>query len=213
MKSARICALLTAIIISGCSSIKIVPEQTPSGIINEKENSQTLNKDSISVKIAPAEPDMINYSIQGQVASFDVLIHNASSAEVSFDISSFLLIDSEKKQYYPLSPEKIKEMLAKDTYYLLPYPYVGFYYLEDYERAQFKNSTSSNLPYYFELNPQELYLKALPAESVIPEASIRGLIYFNADISSLSSFTVNVYRKGTSKSSSPDFAFPFKVVK
>lgn len=213
MKSARICALLAIIIITGCSSIKVIPEQVPSGIINLKENSQTIVKDSIKVTVAPADPDMINYSIQGLVASFDVIIHNGSAAEVSFDNNSFLLMDAEKRQYYPLTPEKIKEMLAKDTYYLLPYPYVGFYYLEDYERAQFKNSTSSNLPYYFELNPQDVHLKALPTESVIPEASIKGLIYFNADISSMNSFTVNVYRKGASKSSPPDFVFPFKVVK
>lgn len=185
----------------------------PSGIINQKEHSQTFTRDSISVTVAPAEPDMINYNLQGVVASFDVLIHNASATEVAFDNSSFLLIDSEKRQYYPLTPDKIKEMLAKDTYYLLPYPYVGFYYQEDYELAQFRNSTSSNLPYFFDLNPQDVHLKALPAEPIIPQASIRGLIYFNADISSMNSFTVNVYRKGTSKSTPPDFAFPFKVVK
>lgn len=213
MRSVRICALLAAIIISGCSSLKIIPEPVPSGIINQKENSQTLIKNNISVTVAPADPDMINYSIQGLVASFDVLIQNKSAAEVSFDNSSFLLIDADKRQYYPLTPEKIKEMLAKDTYYLLPYPYVGFYYLEDYEKAQFKNSTSSNLPYYFELNPQDIHLKALPTESVIPAASIKGLIYFNADLSTLSSFSVNIYRKGASKASPPDFVFPFKVVK
>lgn len=213
MNLARICALLAAVLLSGCSSLKVIPEPAPSGVINQKESSQTLVKDGIRVTVAPADTDMINYSVQGVVASFDVIIQNTSSTEVAFDNSSFLLIDAGKRQYYPLTPEKIREMLAKDTYYLLPYPYVGFYYLEDYEKAQFKNTTNSNLPYYFELKPQDIHLRALPTESVIPEASIRGLIYFNADLSTMSSFSVNVYRKGASKSSPPDFVFPFKVVK
>jgi hypothetical protein len=156
---------------------------------------------------------MLNYNIEGMVASFNVEIQNAGENEVIFDKESFVLIDSDRRQYYPLTPDKIREMMAKDTYYLLPYPYVGFYYLEDYELAQFKNSTSSNLPYYFELRPQDLYTKALPVEPIIPNARIKGLLYFHTDIHSLTSFTINVYRKGASKSAPPDFIFPFKVVK
>jgi hypothetical protein len=107
----------------------------------------------------------------------------------------------------------MRQMLARDTYYLLPYPYVGFYYLEDYERAAFKNSTNSNLPYYFEIRPQDIYTKALPSEAIIPNARIKGLVYFNVDIERLTSFRINLYAKGASKSSEPAFIFPYRVVK
>ncbi len=213
MKSFHISLLLLLTLLSGCASVKVVPDQVPDGVINLKENSQTITRNNLTVTVSPADTDMLNYNIEGMVASFNVEIQNAGENEVTFDKDSFVLIDSDRRQYYPLTPDKLREMMAKDTYYLLPYPYVGFYYLEDYELAQFKNSTSSNLPYYFELRPQELYTRALPVEPVIPNARINGLVYFHTDIHSLTSFTINVYRKGASKSAPPDFIFPYKVLK
>jgi hypothetical protein len=213
MKIFNISILLFFILTIGCASVKVIPEQVSAGVINLNDNSQKIKMDNLVITVAVADTDMVNYNIEGMVASFNVEIQNDSEREVSFDKESFVLIDSNQKQYYPLTPERIKEMMAKDTYYLLPYPYVGFYYLEDYERAQFKNSTSSNLPYYFELYPQALYAKALPVDSIIPKARIQGLIYFHVDIHSLTSFTVNVYKKSASRSAPPDFKFPFKVVR
>jgi len=213
MKIFTITSLLFITLLSGCASVKAIPEQVPGGVINNKDNSQTITRDNLVVTVAVADTDMVNYNIDAMIASFNVEIRNNGKSEVLFNKESFVLTDSNQRQYYPLTPDKIKEMLAKDTYYLLPYPYVGFYYLEDYELAQFKNSTSTNLPYYFELHPQDIYTRALPFEPIIPKAGIRGLIYFQADIPSLSSFTVNVYKNDNSKSAPPDFIFPFKVMK
>jgi hypothetical protein len=209
----RISLLLLFTLVFGCASVKVIPEQVAAGVINLKENSQAITKDKLVITVAVADTDMLNYNIDAMVASFNVDIQNNRENEVTFDNESFVLIDSNQRQYNPLTPEKIKEMMTKDTYYLLPYPYVGFYYLEDYERAQFKNSTSSNLPYYFELHPQVLSSKALPVEPIIPKARISGLLYFSVDIHSLAFFTVNAYQKGSPKSAPPDFTFPFKVVK
>jgi len=212
MKISTLSILLVMALITGCASVKAIPEQVPGGVINSKDNSLTITKDNLVITVAVADTDMVNYNIDAMIASFNVEIRNNGASEVIFNKESFVLIDSNQRQYYPLTPERIKEMLAKDTYYLLPYPYVGFYYLEDYELAQFKNSTSSNLPYYFELYPQDLYTNALPFDPIIPNAGIRGLIYFQADLHSLTSFSVNVYKKGAAKSAPPDFIFPFKVV-
>jgi hypothetical protein len=212
MKNLSLCILIALTILAGCS-IKIVPEPVSSGMINEKERSITLTKDSTVVTIAPVDPDMLNYNLESMVASFIVEIQNNGDKEISFDNESFILIDSNKRQYYSLTPEKMRQMLAKDTYYLLPYPYVGFYYLEDYERAAFKNSTNTNLPYYFEIRPQDIYTKSLPYEAIIPGARIKGLVYFNVDLETLTSFRINLYAKGASKSSEPAFTFPYRVVK
>lgn len=205
--------LILLALFTGCASVKVIPEAVPGGTINLKDNSQTISRENLMITISPDETDMVNYNIEGIVASFNVEILNNGESEVTFAKDSFVLIDSSGRQYYPLTPEKVREMMAKDTFYLLPYPYVGFYYLEDYELAQFKNSTSSNLPYYFELRPQELFTKALPVDPIIPKARIKGLLYFHADLHSLTSFTVNVYKAGSSKSVPPDFTFPYKVVK
>lgn len=213
MKYLYISVFIILVTGAGCSTVKVVPDQVPNGLINPKDSSQTITRNNIKISISSADAAMVNYSVESTIASFNVDIENNSDAEVTFDNDSFVLIDSASRQYYSLSPDKIREMMAKDTYYLLPYPYVGFYYQEDYEQSQFKNSTSSNLPYYFELRPQELYTKALSNDAIIPDAATKGLIYFNTDLNSMTSIKINVYKKGTSKSSQPDFVFPFRVVK
>lgn len=212
MKRTILCLILAAVTLTGCA-VKIVPEQVPSGIINQKDNSITLAKDSIVMTLSPADTDMVNYNLEGMVAAFNVEIQNTGDSEAAFDTESFILLADDRTQYYQLTTEKIRQMLAKDTYYLLPYPYVGFYYLEDYEQSAFRNSTNSNLPYYFELRPQDIHTRSLPVEPLIPKAKTKGQIYFHADIKTMKSFSILVFRKGAPKKGSPDFAFPFRVEK
>jgi len=176
MRIVTLLALLQFTLFAGCTAVKVIPQPVPDGSINLTDNSQTISRENLVITISPAETDMVNYNIEGMIASFNVEIQNHGEKAVAFNKDSFILIDSTSSQYYPLTPEKVREMMAKDTFYLLPYPYVGFYYLEDYELAQFKNSTSSNLPYYFELYPQDLFTKALPVEPIIPKAKIKGLL-------------------------------------
>ncbi len=212
MKRINLYPLLLIVLLSGCA-VRVVPEQVPAGVINQKDNSISIAKENMVMTLSPADTEMLNYNTEGMVASFNVEIQNIGENEVVFDYESFILLDADKRQYYQLTPEKIRQMLAKDTYYLLPYPYVGFYYLEDYERAAFKNSTDSNLPYYFELRPQDIYTKSLPIEPLIPKAKTKGLIYFHADVNNMKSFKIIAFRKGVPKKSDPDFTFPFKVEK
>lgn len=205
--------LLLLALLSGCTSLKIVPDPAAAGIINQKNNSIAISKSDVAITAAIADPEMINYNIEGMVASFQIEIENLGNNEIAYDAGSFLLVDSTSRQYFALTPEKIRQMMAKDTYYLLPYPYVGFYYLEDYEQASFKNATNSKMPYYYELYPQEIYSKALPDGAIIPKAKVSGLVYFHADLGSFAAFKLLVYRKGAAKSAEPDFSIPFRVLK
>ncbi len=205
--------LLLLVTLSGCASVKVLPQPVASGVVNPKGDTVTVAGKSIVITAGVADTDMVNYNIENMIASFQVEIQNIGDTEVAFETEGFLLLDSTGKQYVALSPERIRQMIAKDTYYLLPYPYVGFYYLEDYEHASFKNATNSRLPYYYELYPQDVYSKSLPQGAVIPKAKISGLLYFHVDLGSLDSFKLLVYRKGGSKSSDPDFSIPFRVFK
>jgi hypothetical protein len=201
------------VLVTGCA-VKVVPSpQAGAGIIDAKENTMTIAKDTLVMTAGCREPEMINHQAEGMVASFRIEIQNLGSEEVSFDYDGFALVDTDSRQYTALSPEKVKEMLAKDSYYLLPYPYVGFYYLEDYERASVINSSATRLPYYYEYRPQELYANAFPAGPILPKAKVSGDIYFRVDLGSLSGFRLLVFQKGRSRSSAPDFIFPFTVSK
>ncbi|CAG0970856.1 hypothetical protein GEOBC_01268 [Geobacteraceae bacterium] len=204
--------LCATLFLTGCS-LKVVPQQVPQGVINPVDNSQTITKDGIAVKVANSDREMVSYNLDGTVTAFDVSIHNQTDREVGFSTDSFLLLDDQNRQHFPLTPERVKEIVSRDSYYLIPYPYVGFYYLEDYERTSAYTDTGSQLPYYYEVYPQDIYTRALNAETVIPGAKAEGLVYFRVDLAGTKEVKLLVFRKGASKSSPPDFTFPFAVSK
>lgn len=204
--------VISIFIIAGCA-LKVIPVPVESGSINQKDSSQTVIKDGISVTVGGAETQLHNYNLESSVSAFSVLIDNQTNSEFSLDTETFLLIDNEGTQYFPLTPEKVKEILSRDSYYLIPYPYVGFYYLEDYEKSSFYNTFNSQLPYFYEVYPQDIYTKAIVAGTIIPKAKVSGLVYFKIDLSVKKAVKVLLYKKGTAKSAEPDFVFPFKIEK
>lgn len=210
--SALFMGMIVAVMLGGCS-LKVVPEQTGTGVINVAENSQTITRDGLSITVKSSDVDLRDYNLEGAVSAFSVLIDNRTDHEVSFGNDSFVLLDNENRQYLPLTPEKVKEILSRDSYYLIPYPYVGFYYLEDYAKSSSYNEFSSNAPYFYDLYPQDIYTKALAGESIIPKAKVAGLVYFKIDLSTVKGVKLHVFKKGTSRSSAPDFTFPFKIEK
>ena len=212
MKRGILLVMLAALVASGCA-LKVVPEPGTAGIINPKENSLTLTRDAVAITARLDQAELNSYNLEGAIAAFNVEVENLGAAEISFNGDSFLLLDNENRQYMALSPEKVKEMITKDTYYLLPYPYVGFYYLEDYEKASYQNMASSSLPYFYEFHPKDIYAKALNAGGIIPKAKVSGLVYFRVDLHALKGVRLLVYKKGTPKTAPPDFIFPFSVVK
>lgn len=205
--------LMSLLVLSGCASLKVVPEPVKNGTVNEKDNSLTITKDNISVTVRSGDVDIASYNLEGNVSSFFVMVDNQTDAELALGNDSFLLLDNDGRQYYPLTPEKVKEILARDTYYLLPYPYAGFYYLEDYQKSAFDNRFTSDRPYFYEVYPQDIYTKAIPTGSIIPRAKVAGLVYFRIDLEGKTGVTLHLYKKETLKSSSADFVFPFKILK
>ena len=211
--SAFFMGMIVATILGGCSSLKVLPEQAGAGVINTAENSQAIDKDGVLITVKASDVDLRNYNLEGTVSAFSVLIDNRTDHEVSFGNDSFVLLDNDNRQYLPLTPEKVKEILSKDSYYLIPYPYVGFYYLEDYEKSSSYNTFNSSAPYFYDLYPQDIYTKALSGESIIPKAKVAGLVYFKIALSTVQRVKLLVFKKGTSRSAVPDFTFPFKISK
>lgn len=204
---------LIAILLAGCSSFKILPEKVANGQINSADNSQTISSSGLEITVRLDDAGINSYNLEGTVTAFFISIRNATDSEIAFSDDSYLLVDEAGLQYSLLTPENVRAMLKKDSYYLVPYPYVGFYYLEDYEKTNAYNRFNSALPYYYELYPQDLFTKALQPTTVIPGMKVEGLTYFKIDPAAHKLLKLLVFRKGTSKSSPPDFSFPFKIVK
>lgn len=213
MKYSLILMSLIAITLAGCSSVKVVPEQAVNGRINAADNSQTIISKGVEVTARLDETAINSYNLEGTVTAFHVSIKNATDSEIAFGDDSYLLVDENGLQYSLLTPENVRTMLKKDSYYLVPYPYVGFYYLEDYQKTTAYNRFNSALPYYYDLYPQDLYTKALQPTTVIPGMKVEGLTYFKIDPAAHQHIKMLVFRKGVSKASPPDFSFPFKIVK
>ena len=213
MKYSLILMLLIALLCAGCSSVKVIPEQIGNGRINATDNSQTIMSNGVEVTARVDEAGINSYNLETAVTTFFISIKNTTDREIAFGDDSYVLVDESGLQYSLLTPENVRAMLKKDSYYLVPYPYVGFYYLEDFEKTNAYNRFNSSLPYYYDLYPQDLFTQALQATTVIPGMKVEGLVYFKIDPAAHQHVKLLVFYKGTSKSSPPDFSFPFKIVK
>jgi len=213
MKTSYLLVALLMLLSCGCGTVKVLPEPVENGIINSADNSQTISKNGIEIKANVSDTAINAYNLEGTVTAFQLALNNASTNEVAFADDSFVLVDERGLQYSILTPDKVRELIKKDSYYLMPYPYVGFYYLEDFQKTNFYNRFNSSLPYYYELYPQDLFTKSLPFTSIIPGMKIEGLVYFKIDLTLHQQVKLYVYRKGVSKTAPPEFIFPFKIVK
>ena len=168
MKRTIILMSLIALLLAGCSSVKVVPELAVNGRINSGDNSQTIISNGVEVTARVDDTGINSYNLDDTVTALHIVIKNSTDREIAFGDDSYLLVDESGLQYSLLTPENVRAMLKKDSYYLVPYPYVGFYYLEDYEKTNAYNRFNSALPYYYDLYPQDLYTKALQASNGHP---------------------------------------------
>jgi len=198
--------------LGGCG-FAVVPKPTATATLNPIDNSLTEAKDGVSVTARVQDLEVAPYQMVDNITSFYVVIDNRTGQTISLPLDSFLLIDTEGNQYRPIEPGSIQSMVSRDSTYLIPYPYVGYYYLEDKEKSAFFNTFNSSLPYYAENYPQDIFTDALPAGSIIPGAKISGKVYFVIDLATKSGVELRIYRPGTSTTAPPDYVFPFSIEK
>lgn len=204
--------LLAVFLLSGCG-VAVVPRPTATASLDPATNALRESTKGVTVSVRVEDLEVAPYRMVDNLTSFHVTVENGLSQEISFPLTSFLLIDDEGHQYRPIEPAKVQEIVGRDSMYLIPYPYVGYYYLEDKEKSAFANTFESALPYYAENYPQDIFTQALPAGSIVPGAKISGLVYFVIDLVQKRGIELRVYRPGTAPSGPPDFTFPFAVEK
>jgi len=212
MKKSLLIAFLIALCLGGCG-FTVVPKPTASAILNPIDNSLTEIKDGVSVSARVQDLEVAPYRMVDNITSFYIVIDNKTDQEVSLPLESFLLLDEEGNQYRPIEPGSIQSIVSRDSTYLIPYPYVGYYYLEDKEKSAVFNTFSSSLPYYAENYPQDTFTDALPTGSIVPGAKISGLVYFVIDLATKRGVELRVYRPSTSATAPPDYAFSFSIEK
>lgn len=208
----RITLLLLIVLMSGCSA-KIVPRQVAGGVLDLKAGSQAIDKNDISISVRVQDLTYAPYRQVDNITSFYFDVQNRSSQPWSFPSEAVRLVASDGRQFSPVTPMQVKEMVSRDLPYMVPYPYVGYYYLEDAQRGSHFNTFTSNLPYYASNHPQDIFTQALPTDSIEPGNRIAGLIYFVCDLTTLSEFEIRVAVPDKAGATDNQFVFPFIVDK
>jgi hypothetical protein len=201
----------TFLLCSACS-VSVAPIATPTGVINPEEKSLTETHEDVSFTVKLDQLSVAPYQHVDNIASFHVDINNQTTSQVSFPSRAFLLKDGNGRQYRSILPEKVREIVSKDSVYLIPYPYVGYYYLEDQARFASDNTFASSLPFYAEYHPQDIFTNALTEEPILKSSSASGVVYFitNLEQSNYVELLVFPNQEATGE---PLLKFPFAIEK
>lgn len=211
MRTSYIVIFLILLLCSACS-VNVAPIATPTGIINPVEKSISETRNGVTFTVKLDELSVGAYPMVDNITSFHVTIDNRTEEQISFPTQAFLLKDGNDRQYRSVTPERVREIVSKDTVYLIPYPYVGYYYLEDQARVSNADTFSSSLPFYAEYHPQDIFTRALTEEPILRNSKVAGLIYFIADLERTNYAELLVF---TDKATSgePLAKFPFSIEK
>jgi hypothetical protein len=162
------------------------------------------NLHEANVRPSPAEQ---NYS------SFWIEITNQRNVLLPLSATDFLLIDDQGRQYQAADPEALVEQLAVSVPYLTPYPYVGYYYLQDSVRSQLDNQLRSETNFFSSRRPEYIASEALPEASVSPGAKVAGAIYFPVELRTLTGFQLRYQVGALPGQKNYQISLPFKVEK
>lgn len=204
--------LLILTIITGCG-IHVVPQPANGFSINQVDNSITATQNNITVSARVQDLEVGPYTGQNNITTFYIVIENGGKSDIYFSRDSFLLLDENGKQYRPLDPDKVKSTIKAEADFLIPYPYVGYYYLQDKVQFDYNAQFASSLPYTGHDPTLDVDAEALPIESVIPGAKIAGMIYFNIDLYQKKRIDLKIRFPAVDGSVGPELSFPFVIEK
>jgi len=213
MKRVLFLLILLACTLVGCTGVSVIPQPDAVGQINAKDLSITQTKDQVTVTARVMDFEVRPYQMEQNICSFEVVVRNERDKKIYFPAERFLLSDAMSTQYRPVSPEKIRQIVADLDPYLIPYPYVGYYYEGDAERGRVRNEFNSEVIYFPTKNPQNIALEALPAGNIEAGKQVSGLVYFLADLRTMEAFTLEGSAVLSQGVKSENFVFPFAVVK
>lgn len=198
-------------VLCGCG-ITVVPRpDSADAVVNPADKSITESRKNLQVSARVQDLTVGAYLPSENITSFYVAIVNQRQQEVRIPLDAFILFDQQGNQIRPLQPAAVLSMMSRQADYLVPYPYVGFYYLQNAQESTAINTMSSSLPYYDSNHPQDILAEALPISPILPGARIGGMLYFPVDLATKKSVVLKVYLPGTATSGPADFAFPFSI--
>ncbi len=204
--------VVSILLLCSACSVSVTPIATPTGTINSEDNSQTETHEGVSFTVKLDQLSVSPYQLVDNITSFHVNINNHTENQISFPSRAFLLKDGNGQQYRSITPDRVREIVSKDSVYLIPYPYVGYYYLEDQARVAYENTYSSSLPFYAEYHPQDIFTNALTEEPILKASSASGVVYFISNLEQTNYAELLIF-PDQEASGEPILKFPFAIKK
>lgn len=191
---------------------RITPQQTATALLNPLNNSLTEARNGVAISVRIDTLAVQPLQLNETLTAFHIIVDNRTDQPVSVPAERFILKDGQARQHRPVTPERVMEIVSKDTVYLIPYPYVGYYYLEDREYGTSRQAMASSLPFYAEYHPQDIYTRALPIGPVLPRSSVAGTVYFLTDLTRTDRAELLIF-DDASLEGEPGYRFPFAVTR
>jgi hypothetical protein len=184
------CLLVSLLLIAltGCATTRIIPQPQPGSLIDQDGQRINQTLEGVMVSVQVHESSVRPSPAEQNYASFWVEVSNQRNVQLPLRYSDFLLIDEQGLQYQPVDPEELVDILTDSAAYLIPYPYVGFYYLQDSLRARLDTDFRSEGRYFASRRPEFLAREALPSINLLPGAKVAGAVYFAAELRTMNSF-------------------------
>jgi len=203
------------LLIAGCG-ISVIPVATERNVVDFSTKTSKSSNDGVTVTARILDLEVSPYIFTNNITSFFVSINNQKSDSLTIPLESFILVDNVGNQFRALQPSQVVALAKASSDYLVPYPYVGYYYLGDKEQGSFENvsglsSNNSSMSFPKQPYPAQILLESLPVDSILPRGQVSGSVYFAVDLYDKESVELRIYPPDSPPPAPAKFVFPFSI--
>jgi len=203
---------LTLLLLSGCG-LQIIPRTTAQISIGPDKETVSATENGLTLAAKVQDLEFGPYTGVNNITAFYVTVTNNSDRERSVPLAAFMLFDQDKQLYRPLESDRVTALTHQEANYLIPYPFVGFYYLQDSAEFDYSTQSASSLEYSPQRKEVSAEAYALPVGTIPPGAKISGMLFFNIDLYEKKSVDLTLHLPSENSLSETKFSFLFDVVK
>lgn len=201
-----------ALLLSGCSP-QIIPQTSAQVSLGADKETVSATDKGLTLSVKLQDLDFGPYTGENNITAFYVKLSNDSNKEYFVPLSAFMLFDQDRRLYRPLDSDRVTALSRQEANFLIPYPYVGFYYLQDSVDFDFATQSASSFAYSPKRSTTSVDAYALPVGKVPAGANIAGMIFFNIDLYDKNSIDLVMQLPGEENIPETKFSFLFNVVK
>lgn len=201
-----------ALLLSACG-VQVVPRTSAQFSLGADKATVTATENGLTLSAKVQDLDFGPYTGENNITAFYVKITNNSHEERTVPLAAFTLFDQDRKVYRPLESDRVTALTRQEANYLIPYPYVGFYYLQDSTDFDYSTQSASSLAYSPKSTSASVEAYALPVGSIPSGAHIAGMLFFNIDLYEKKFVDLTMQLPGEGNVPETNFSVLFDVVK